>query len=454
MARTLIKSGIVVTMDRDQGDLAKGDVLIEDGRIAAVAPAIAADDAEIIDARRRLVMPGFVNAHMHTWQTPLRGIAGDWTIGEYLHHMHADLAPRFTPDDIFIGNLVGALSQLAGGVTTLVDWCHNNPTPAHSDAAIDGLEESGIRAVFLHGSPKPDPKPGQPHFSEIPHPRDELLRLARDRLPSPDGLVTLGMAVLGPAYSTYAVSRHDLALARELGLACSMHVGGGVMRTPDGFRRLVAEGLVDERTNIVHGNNLGPEDLDPLLDRGASVTVTPEAELQMGFGDCLTGRLRARGARPTIGSDVESSIGGDIFTNMRIALQSQRNVDNKTAIAATGRAPERLSIPVREALEWATINGARMLGLEHRIGSLAPGKAADIVLLRADDLNLLPVIDPVSSIVLHAGVANVDTVFVAGRMVKRNGALLYPELPRRQRELLHSSRRIVGEAGLGRLTLF
>lgn len=448
MARILIKSGIVVSMDRAVGDFPRGDVLIEDERIAAVGASIEAGDAEIIDACHRIVMPGFVNSHMHTWQTALRGVAADWTIGEYLHHMHAVLAPRFAPNDIFIGNLVGALGQLAGGVTTLVDWCHNNPTPAHSDAAIDGLLASGTRAVFLHGSPKPNPRPGQPHFSRIPHPRDELLRLARDRLPSRDALVTLGMAVLGPAYSTYDVSRHDLALARELGLTCSMHVGGGVMRTPDGFRRLVGEGLVDERVNIVHGNNLAAADLDPLLDHGATVTVTPEVEQQMGFGDCLTGRLRARGAAPTIGTDIESSLGGDVFTNMRMALQAQRNLDNKAVIAATGRAPERLSVAVSEALEWATINGARMLGLEQHIGSLTPGKAADIVLLRADDLNLLPVFDPVSSIVLHAGIANVDTVLVAGRAVKRSGRLLFPELSRRQRELAESSRRIVAEAGL------
>lgn len=448
MARTLIKSGMVVTMDAGVPDLGRGDVLVEDGRIAAVGAAIDAGDAEIVDAARCIVMPGFVNAHIHTWQTALRGVAADWTIPHYLHTMHAAIAPAFKPPDIFVSNLAGALNQLNSGVTTQVDWCHNNPTPEHTDAAIDGLLESGVRAVFLHGSPKPDPKPGQKHFSEIPHPRAEIERLARGRLAAREGLVTLGMAILGPAYSTYEVSRHDLALARELGMVCSMHVGGGVMRTPDGFPRLVAEGLVDERVNIVHGNNIADAQLGPLIDNGASVTVTPEAELQMGFGDCLTGRLRALGAAPSIGSDVESSLGSDMFTNMRIALQAQRNLDNQMVIARSGRAPERISIPCREALHWATINGARMVGLDDRIGSLTPGKAADIVLLRADDLNLLPVVDPVNSIVLHAGIANVDTVMVAGRVVKRQGKLLYRDLARRKAELAETSRRILGDAGL------
>jgi 5-methylthioadenosine/S-adenosylhomocysteine deaminase len=448
MARTLIKSGMIVAMDDEVGDLRRGDVLVEDDRIAAVAPSLAAADAEIIDASDMIVMPGFVNAHIHTWQAGLRGVAGDWTIPEYLHNMHAAIAPRFAPEDIRIANLVGGLNQLNSGVTTMVDWCHNNPTPAHSDAAIDGLKEAGIRAVFLHGSPKPDPKPGQKHFSEIPHPRGEIERLARDRLPSKDALVTLGMAVLGPAYSTYEVSRDDLALAREMGLLVSMHVGGGAMRTPDGFPRLVAEGLVDGRMNIVHGNNLAGDQLRALVDHGASVTVTPETELQMGFGACLTGRLRALGAAPSLGSDVESSLGSDMFTNMRMALQSQRALDNEVVVRETGKAPERVSIGCREALAWATINGARMVGLDRRTGSLKPGKQADIVLLRADDLNLLPVVDAVRSIVLHAGIANVDTVVVAGRVVKRGGTLLYRDLARRKRELAESSRRIVGGAGL------
>jgi 5-methylthioadenosine/S-adenosylhomocysteine deaminase len=447
MARTLIKAGTIVAMDDDIGDLRQGDVLIENDRIAAVAPSLEASGAEIIDAGGMIVMPGFVNAHIHTWQTGLRGVAGDWTIPEYLHNMHAAIAPRFAPEDIRIANLAGALNQLNSGVTTMVDWCHNNPTPAHSDAAIDGLKEAGIRAVFLHGSPKPDPKPGQRHFSEIPHPRGEIERLARDRLPSKDALVTLGMAVLGPAYSTYEVSRADLALARDMGMLVSMHVGGSAMRTPDGFPRLVAEGLVGGRMNVVHGNNLAGDQLRALVEHGASVTVTPETELQMCFGPCLTGRLRGLGAAPSLGSDVESSLGSDMFTNMRMALQAQRALDNDRVIRETGKAPERISIGCREALAWATINGAKMVGLDRRIGSLTPGKQADIVLLRARDLNLVPVVDPVRSIVLHAGIGNVDTVLVAGRVAKRAGTLTYRDLERRKAELSESSRRIVAGAG-------
>jgi len=448
MSRMLIKSGTVVTMDPAIPDMKKGDVLIENGRILDVAPAIEASDAEIVDATNAIVLPGFVNAHIHTWQSGLKGVAADWAAHEYLHNMHARIAPAFTPGDIFTANLVGALTQLNSGVTTMVDWCHNNPTPAHSDAAIEGLVESGIRAVFMHGSPKPDPKPGQKHFSEIPHPRSEIERLLRGRFASRDGLLSLGMAILGPHYATYDVAAADFGLAREMDLLCSMHVGGGKPKTPGGFEHLAADGLIGGRINIVHGNNLGMDVLRVLVDDGATVTVTPECELQMGFGHPVTGKLRALASLPSIGSDVESGMGSDMFTNMRMALQYQRALDNQPIVDRTGAAPEHVSIPAREALEWATINGARMAGLDSVTGSLTPGKQADIVLLRADDLNLTPVNDPVHSIVFHAATSNVDAVFVAGRAMKRAGKLLYPELARRKAELTASGHRILAQAGL------
>jgi cytosine/adenosine deaminase-related metal-dependent hydrolase len=196
MRRKLIKGAAIVSMDPAVGDLPKGDVLIEDQRIIAVAPNIAADDADTIDASRTLLLPGLINGHLHTWQTGLRGFAADWTVAEYMQAMHRGLATLFQPEDVYIANLMGALNQINNGATTLVDWCHNNPTPEHSDAAIRGLDEAGIRALFLHGSPKPDPKPGQRHFSEVPMPRREIERFCKGRFTSRDGLVTFGLAIL------------------------------------------------------------------------------------------------------------------------------------------------------------------------------------------------------------------------------------------------------------------
>src|SRR6266536_2332792 len=338
MGRTLIKGGAVVTMDRRIADLPRGDVLIENETIAAIAPSLPAPDgAQVIDAADMIVLPGLINAHVHTWQSALRGIAADWTVAKYMAAMHRGLATLFRPEDLYIANLMGALNQIHCGSTTLADWCHNNPTPEHTDAAIDGLAESGIRAAFLHGSPKPDPKPGQKPFSEIPMPRSEVERLCKGRFASRDGMLT----------------------------------------------------------------------------------VTAEIELQMGYGDPLTGQLIALDSPVSIGSDVEPATRGDLFAAMRITLQHERNRRTMEILAQAGSRPEAIPVTCRQALEWATINGAKMLGLDDRIGSLAPGKQADVILLRAGDLNLFPVHDPVASAVMQGGVAKVDTVLIAGRIVKR-----------------------------------
>jgi 5-methylthioadenosine/S-adenosylhomocysteine deaminase len=435
MSRTLIKGGCVITMDRQVGDLPQGDILIEDDRIAAIAPALSAPaDAEIIDAAGMVVTPGLTNAHLHTWQTALRGLAADWTVAEYMQAMHRGLATHYRPEDIYIANLMGALNQINNGATTLVDWYHNNPTPDHTDAAIQGLDESGIRAVFLHGSPKPNPKPGQKHFSEVPMPRAEVERLRKGRFTSDDGLVTFGLAILGPYYSTYDVTRTDMQLARELDLIASMHVGGGTPLTAGGFERLLGEDLVDGRLNVVHGNDIAPETIRRMVDRGGTFTVTAEIELQMGYGDPLTGILHELGAPVAIGTDVEPAVGSDLFTAMRITLQHERN---RSIIETLGRT----------ALEWITIDAAKIHGIADRAGSLTPGKQADILLLRRD-LNLVPLRDPVGCVVMQAGIGNVDTVLIAGRVVKRNGKLLYGKLAEKNAELERSGDRILTDMGL------
>ena len=449
MARILIKGGSVITMDPKVVDLPRGDVLVENDRIAAIAPSLPKPDgAEVIDASDMIVMPGLINAHLHTWQSALRGIAADWTVAKYMQAMHRGLATLFRPEDIYIAHLMGGLNQIHCGSTTLVDWCHNNPTPDHTDAAIEGLAESGIRAVFLHGSPKPNPKPGQKHFSEIPMPRAEIERLRKGRFVSDDGLITFGLAILGPYYSIYEVTRTDVKLAREFDLLASMHVGGGVPLSERGFERLAEENLIGSKFNVVHGNDIAPDVIRIITERGGMFTVTAEIELQMGYGHPLTGRLHVLNSPVSIGSDVEPATRGDMFTAMRVTLQHERNRATTEILAEKGSRPEAIPLTCRQALEWATINGAKMAGLDHRTGSLKPGKQADIILLRAGDLNMFPVHDPVASAVMQGGVANVDTVLIAGRVMKRGGKLNYPQLAMRKSALRSSGERILTDFGL------
>lgn len=444
MRRTLIRSATVISMDDAIGDFATGDVLVEGSRIADVRPSIdVAADTEIIDGTGRIVIPGLINAHMHTWQTGLRGFAANWTLLEYFRRMHAGLATVFRPADIHIATLVGALNQINHGVTTLVDWCHNNPTPDHTDAAVRGLVESGIRAAFFHGSPKPEPKPGEPHFSEVPHPRREVERLLAGPLADRDGLVTLGLAILGPHYSTLDVAMHDFRLARELKLIASMHQGGGPAKTPGGWERLIEADLVGAGINIVHGNDLTDDLLNRMVDLGVSFSVTPENEMIQGHGFPITGRLLKRGVRPTIGIDLESVLAGDLISAARLALSTQRALDNAESRQQSGTIPATATIPVREALRWITIEGARMLGREEQIGSLTPGKLADLVIIDASGLDLVPVHDPVATVVMQASLANIEAVMIGGNWKKRNGRLLVDGLDAKKQLLAQSGQRLV-----------
>ena len=439
MSRTHIRGATVITMDA-QGDLPCGDILVTDDVITEIAPVIHADDAQVVDASGCIVIPGLINAHMHTWQTALRGLAANWTLLEYFQKMHAGLATVFEPEDLHIATLVGAWNQLNCGTTTLVDWCHNNRTPAHNDAAVAGLLESGIRAAFFHGTPKPEPKPGETPFWEVPHPRDEVERLLKRHHGNP--LLSVHAAVLGPHYSTLDVAMHDFRMARELDLIASLHQGGGPARTPDGWERLEAAGLLGDNINIVHGHALTDAQLQRFCDLGMSFSAAAESEMSQGHGHPLTGRLRRIGRAPSLGVDLESVMSGDMLSQARIALGIQRSLDNVAYRETHGTIPPTSTITTREALSWVTVEGARMLRQSHRIGSLCAGKQADLVVVRATDLNMQPVHDPVSSVVMQASLANIDSVMVAGRWKKRGGQLIGVDLAPRLLDLQASGHKI------------
>jgi cytosine/adenosine deaminase-related metal-dependent hydrolase len=445
MSRTLIKHAHIITMDA-QGDLAQGDVLVTGDVITEIAPSIQADDAQVVDASGCIMIPGLINAHMHTWQTALRGLAANWTLLEYFQKMHAGLATVFEPQDLYIATLVGALNQLNCGTTTLVDWCHNNKTPAHNDAAIHGLLESGIRAAFMHGTPKPDPKPGETPFWEMPHPRAEIERL----LKAHQGRALLGIhaAVLGPHYSTLDVALHDFRMAKELGLIASMHQGGGPARTPDGWEKLEAAGLLGEHINIVHGHALSDGQLKRFCDLGMSFSAAPESEMTQGHGHPITGRLLALGKAPSLGVDLESAVSGDMLGQARVALGIQRSLDNVGYRAAHGSIPATSTVTTRQALQWVTVEGARMLGMLDRIGSLKAGKQADLVLIKASALNMQPIHDAVSSVVIQTSLANIDSVMVAGQWKKQGGQLTGVDVPPKLAALQASGRKIARAMGM------
>ena len=442
---TLIRGATVITLDA-LGDLPCADVLVSGDKITGIAPRIEVDAADVIDARGCIMIPGLVNAHMHTWQTGLRGVAANWTLLEYFQKMHAGLATVFEPDDLFIATLVGALNQLNCGTTTLVDWCHNNKTPDHNDAALAALLVSGIRAAFFHGTPKPEPEPGQPPFWEMPHPRAELERLLRDT--QGRELLTVHAAILGPHYANLDVALEDFRMVKALGVVGSMHQGGGPPRSPNGWQALEAEGLLGPQINIVHGHALTDAQLQRFSDLGMSFSVAAENEMSQGHGHPITGRLLHLGKAPSLGVDLESVMGGDMLTQARVALGMQRSLDNLAYREVHGTIPATSTVSTRQALQWVTVEGARMLGQLDRIGTLAVGKQADLVLIRADMLNMMPVHDPVNTVVMQTTLANIDSVMVAGRWKKRHGHLLHVDLQPKLAALQASAHKIMCAMGM------
>jgi cytosine/adenosine deaminase-related metal-dependent hydrolase len=244
------------------------------------------------------------------------------------------------------------------------------------------------------------------------------------------------------------VALADFRMARELGIIASLHQGGGAARTPDGWEKLEAAGLLGDNINIVHGHALTDEQLQRFCELGMSFSAAAESEMSQGHGHPITGRLRKFGRAPSLGVDLESVLSGDMLSQARIALGMQRSLDNVAFREAHGTIPRTSTVTTREALSWVTLEGARMLKQEHRIGSLAAGKQADLVVIRASDLNMQPVHDPVSAVVMQTSLANIDSVMVAGRWKKRGGRLVGVDLAPGLEALRASGRKITQALGL------
>jgi len=450
--RTLIKGGHVITMDDVLGDLAGGDVLIEDGEIREVAPSLDVAECETIDAAGKIVLPGFVDTHRHTWQTQLRNVAADWTLFDYVAGMRFCYSSFYSADDACLGNYAGALEALDSGITTLVDHSHIMNTPEHADAAVDGLTDAGIRAVFCYGmfgNPVREKGKGAADSGfETPEWHfDDVRRLRERRLSSDDALVTMGIALNELETLPTEAARREIEFARELGARrLSCHVAmGAISARARLVEKLGSEGLIGPDLLFVHGASLTDEELSLIADSGAAVSVTPETEVQMGMGHPVTGRVLASGACTSLGIDIVSNYSGDMFAQMRLGLQIERFRRN-SVLEGQGLAPRKILFTARDILRIATLDGARAAGLEKHVGSLTPGKQADVTLISTDTLNMAPVNDPVGAVVLSANAGNVDTVLVAGRAVKRGGRLIDVDLPRLARRLGESRDRITAGA--------
>lgn len=423
--RTLIRGARILTQDPSLGEL-RGDILIAGTQIADIGMRLDVHADETIEAGNMLALPGFIDTHRHTWETAMRHIGVGWDFLDYLNKFLIPYGNLFTPEDVYAANLLGAVSALESGITTLRDESHIQNTPQHTEAAIQALRDSGIRAVFDYGWPALD-MAGWLMNSERLHPED-IRRVRREILSDDNALVTLNMMLRGPEMTTMDVAKADLSLMRDLGLRGCLHVGCGEFnKNNPGVVALHHHKLMGPDLTYIHCCTCSDDELRMIRDSGGTVSVAATIDANMpGLGIPATGRMLKVGLRPSLSVDVEVSAAGDMFTVMRAALTGQQmEVLHNPALA------ERSArFDAADLLQFATIEGARACGLDGRTGSLTPGKEADLILIRADDLNLAPVTDAAGAIVGGAHPGNVDSVFVAGRPVKRNGKMLSIDIPR------------------------
>lgn len=419
--RVLLRGGCVLTLDPELGDFDRADVLIEGTTIAAVAPSleVTGDDVEVIDASRMIVMPGFVDTHRHMWQGALRNVSPDGLLSDYTRDITGAARSVFRPEDARIGDLVSALGALNAGVTTVLDWSHIGNSPEHTDAAIAGLREAGIRAVYAYGTGTPGPSNRWP---------DDIRRLRTEHFSSSDDLLTLAMAAAGnPA---------DWMLARDVGAFVSLHVVGALGPVDD---------AMGSDVTYIHCTNLPDDAWRRIADTGGHVSIAAPIEMQMSHGVPPVQAALDHGIRPSLSVDVETQMTGDMFTQMRTVFALQRMQALERQRLGDERAPALLG--VRDVVEFATVRGAIANRLDDRIGTLTPGKQADVILLRTDAINVLPLNDAYGAVVLGMDTSNVDTVFVAGRMKKRGGVLVGVDLERIRRDAEASRDRIHAAVG-------
>jgi cytosine/adenosine deaminase-related metal-dependent hydrolase len=439
--RILLSGGTVVTMDPHLGDFARADVLVEGETIVAVEPRLeAANDGEaiIVPADGMIVMPGMQDTHRHCWQNQFRRLIPACDLPGYQSVMLRTLAPHYRGEDAYAANLISALGALDAGVTTVLDFSHNTRTSAHAEAAIQALEEVGVRAVFTSAPPL-----AGAWDERWPH---DMPRLKERYFASDDQLLTLRLGVYGApdiGGEFCALTAETIHFARNLGVSISVDgvFGPASSATIEALGR--AE-LLGPDITLIHCNDLTEQAWKFIVDAGVTVSLCPTSDTQIGIFDALPPiqKVLDLGIGPGLSVDVECSLSTDMFTQMQSIYTTQRMLAFNRAYSGDERAPD--PIGPRAVLEMATVHGARVNGLGE-VGTLAPGRQADLVMIGAEDVNTMPLNNAVATIVLGADSRNVDSVFVDGQVRKWSGRCVGSDLDR-VRRLVHESRDYLIEA--------
>lgn len=397
----------VVSMDPEIGDLADGDVHVRNGRIVAVGRDLRVR-APKLDGRGMIAMPGLVDTHWHLWTTLYRAMSSSSPETAYFALNIAN-GVRCLPSDLYHGARLALVDALNTGITTVHDWAHNLRSPEHADANLRAHHEIGLRGRFSYGTPQ-----GHPGTQLVD--LDDIARVQREwfdagRLP----LLHLGLAGRPPGLVGESVFRPEYDVARELGIPVSYHANSNRAHGNIGMIRLLAEeDMLTPDTQLIHALFTTEAERAAVRDSGASVSISPWSELLIGYGVTPVGEMEASGMLLTLSVDTLSLVGSaDLWSVLRLTTGLYRGI-----------AEQELAVGTRRILEMATIDAARSLGLGDDIGSLTPGKRADLILVRQHDVATAPVTDVSNTLALATGAENVDTVIVDGRLRKHHGELV------------------------------
>src|ERR1700734_1214662 len=404
--RTLFKDGTIVTMDSKVPNLPTGDVLVDGGRIAAGGVDLQADGGEVIDATGSIVMPGLVDAHHHMWLGVMRRLMPDVDdLFAYIDVVAETLGAHYRPLDMYLSTKLTATASLDAGITTIIDACHSSRSPEHTDAALDALDDAGIRALHMVGAAM-DKQASAAHLPA------DLKRLA-DNWNHGDGLVRVGL---------FGQLNLDWwKVARGLDMRILTEFIGDLAKLGPEFAE---PGVLGPHNIFNHCTRLPQETWKLLAEAGVAVTVNPRSDALFGFDDESFAYQQAidQGLAPALGIDLDTAFGSDLFGEMHALFNQQRAAMRYRRFR--GEVDAAAPILVDDVLRAATVNGSRAAGLETSIGTLTPGKQADIIMLRTSGVAVFPVTNVIGTIVQAVERSDVDTVMVAGRLRKRSGKLI------------------------------
>jgi 5-methylthioadenosine/S-adenosylhomocysteine deaminase len=420
----VFRNATVLTMDDAHHVLSGGDVLISGERIAAVGSGLAVPEGTVeIDATGGIVMPGMIDTHRHMWQTAMRGYGADWTLTQYFVWNYLQWGKSFRPQDIHAGNLVSAIEAIDAGVTTSVDWSHNLQTTEHAEAAVDALRVVPGRFVLAYGNIQAAPW----EWSTTPE-----FRAFAERHFGGGGDDMLGFQIAFdvPPASPDFPEKAAFEVARDLGVPVTTHAGVWKVTGDEGIRLMYEHGFMTPATVYVHSATLSPDSYHRIAATGGSVSLSTESEQSAGQGYPPTWKLREHGIDVSLSMDTSVWWSADLFSAMRATLSADRAREHLEAHSRDETVTHH-KLRAEQVVDWATMGGARALGLDSVVGSLTPGKKADVVLIKNDASPVMfPLLHPYGHVVFQAQRGDVHTVLVNGKVVKYDHALVGVDLAR------------------------